>query len=54
MKKIVYFLFLFVFNTAFAQDTLIFKTGEILEVRDATEEELKHGHAHGPDDAHHQ
>jgi FKBP-type peptidyl-prolyl cis-trans isomerase SlyD len=26
---------------------------EVLEVRDATEEELEHGHPHGPDGHHH-
>lgn len=28
-------------------------SGEILEVREATAEEMKHGHAHGPHDHHH-
>jgi len=27
--------------------------GKILEVRDATKEELEHGHAHGPQGHHH-
>lgn len=40
------------FNHPLAGQNLHF-TGEILDVRDATEEELNHGHAHGPNDAHH-
>ncbi len=40
------------FNHPLAGQNLHF-TGEILEVREATEEELSHGHAHGPDDGHH-
>lgn len=31
----------------------LFFTGEVLEVREATEEEMAHGHAHGPDGHHH-
>ena len=26
---------------------------EVLELRDATAEEINHGHVHGPDEAHH-
>ena len=39
-------------NHPLAGETLHFDV-EILEVRDATEEELAHGHAHGPDGHHH-
>jgi FKBP-type peptidyl-prolyl cis-trans isomerase SlyD len=38
------------FNHPLAGDDLFFK-GEVIEVREATEEELKHGHAH-PSGAH--
>jgi FKBP-type peptidyl-prolyl cis-trans isomerase SlyD len=40
------------FNHPLAGMDLYFE-GEILEVRDATVEELAHGHAHGPHDHHH-
>ena len=40
------------FNHPLAGKDLHF-TGEILDVREATEEELKHGHVHGPNDEHH-
>ena len=40
------------FNHPLAGQNLHF-TGEILAVRNATEEELSHGHAHGPHDGHH-
>lgn len=40
------------FNHPLADQQLHF-TGEILEVRDATEEELNHGHAHAPGHDHH-
>ncbi len=40
------------FNHPLAGKTLEFDV-EILEVRDATDEELAHGHAHGPGDGHH-
>ncbi len=40
------------FNHPLAGNQLQFK-GEILEVREATADELAHGHAHGPDDHHH-
>jgi FKBP-type peptidyl-prolyl cis-trans isomerase SlyD len=39
------------FNHPLAGKDLHF-TGEILDVREATEEELSHGHVHGPDDEH--
>jgi FKBP-type peptidyl-prolyl cis-trans isomerase SlyD len=39
-------------NHPLAGETLHFDV-EILEVRDATAEELAHGHAHGPDGHHH-
>lgn len=39
-------------NHPMAGQELHFK-GEILNVRPATEEELSHGHAHGPDGHHH-
>ena len=38
-------------NHPLAGMTLIFK-GDILEVRDATEEEISHGHIHGDHDHH--
>lgn len=34
-------------------DVNLFFTGEILDVRDATKEELEHGHVHGPGGHHH-
>lgn len=40
------------FNHQLAGKTLHF-TGEILEVRPATKEEVDHGHAHGPGGHHH-
>jgi len=40
------------FNHPLAGKTLEFEV-EILDVRDATPEELAHGHAHGPDGHHH-
>ncbi|HML84614.1 MAG TPA: peptidylprolyl isomerase [Bacteroidales bacterium] len=40
------------FNHPLAGQALHF-SGEILELRDATEEELAHGHVHGPDGHHH-
>ena len=40
------------FNHPLAGQDLHFK-GEVLEIREATEEELAHGHAHGPHDHHH-
>lgn len=40
------------FNHPMAGKDLHFK-GEILEVRDATQEELSHGHVHGPGGHHH-
>jgi FKBP-type peptidyl-prolyl cis-trans isomerase SlyD len=39
------------FNHPLAGKDLYF-TGEILEVREASEEEMSHGHAHGPDTEH--
>ena len=39
-------------NHPMAGQELHFK-GNILNVRPATEEELSHGHAHGPDGHHH-
>lgn len=39
-------------NHPLAGETLNFDV-EVLSVRDATEEELEHGHAHGPDGHHH-
>lgn len=39
------------FNHPLAGENLHF-SGEIIEVRDASEEELTHGHAHGPDTQH--
>ncbi len=41
------------FNHPLAGKDLHF-TGEILDIREATEEELSHGHVHGPNDEHHQ
>ena len=35
------------FNHALAGKSLTFNV-EVIEVRDATEEEISHGHAHGP------
>jgi len=40
------------FNHPLAGEELHFK-GEILEVREATAEELDHGHVHGPGGHHH-
>ena len=40
------------FNHPLAGMTLYFE-GKILEVRDASSEELAHGHVHGPHDHHH-
>jgi FKBP-type peptidyl-prolyl cis-trans isomerase SlyD len=40
------------FNHPMAGKTLHF-TGEVIEVREATAEELSHGHAHGPGGHHH-
>ncbi|HEY6161907.1 MAG TPA: peptidylprolyl isomerase, partial [Bacteroidia bacterium] len=40
------------FNHPMAGKDLHF-TGEVLEVRDATQEELAHGHVHGPGGHHH-
>lgn len=40
------------FNHTLAGKTLTF-SGEILEVRQASPEEINHGHAHGPGGAHH-
>ncbi len=40
------------FNHQMAGKTLNFK-GEILEVREATPEEIEHGHVHGPGGHHH-
>lgn len=40
------------FNHKLAGHTLHFK-GEIIEVRDASKEEIAHGHAHGPGGHHH-
>jgi len=40
------------FNHPLAGMNLYFE-GKILEVRDATSEELSHGHVHGPHDHHH-
>lgn len=40
------------FNHPLAGLNLYFE-GKILEVRDATDEELAHGHVHGPDEHHH-
>jgi FKBP-type peptidyl-prolyl cis-trans isomerase SlyD len=40
------------FNHPLAGMDLFFE-GKILEVRDATPEELEHGHAHGPGEHHH-
>lgn len=39
-------------NHPLAGKTLVFEV-DIVEVRQATEEELSHGHAHGPDGHHH-
>jgi len=40
------------FNHALAGKSLTFNV-EIVEIRDATEEEIAHGHAHGPGGHHH-
>ncbi|MBL7903525.1 MAG: FKBP-type peptidyl-prolyl cis-trans isomerase [Bacteroidales bacterium] len=40
------------FNHPMAGKTLYF-TGSILELRDATQEEISHGHVHGPHGHHH-
>ena len=40
------------FNHVMAGKTLNFSV-EVIEVRDATREELSHGHAHGPGGHHH-
>jgi len=40
------------FNHPMAGNTLHF-TGKVIEVREATAEELSHGHAHGPGGHHH-
>jgi len=40
------------FNHPLAGDTLFFK-GEVIDVREATAEELSHGHIHGAHDHHH-
>lgn len=40
------------FNHPLAGQNLFF-SGEILDMRDATEEEMEHGHVHGPDGHHH-
>ena len=40
------------FNSPLAGLDLYFK-GEIIEIREATPEEISHGHAHGPDAHHH-
>lgn len=40
------------FNHPLAGESLHF-SGEILEVRDATAEEIAHGHVHGPHGHHH-
>jgi FKBP-type peptidyl-prolyl cis-trans isomerase SlyD len=40
------------FNHMLAGKTLHF-TGEVVEVREATEEEITHGHVHGPGGHHH-
>lgn len=39
-------------NHALADETLTFDV-EITDIREATEEELAHGHVHGPDEHHH-
>ncbi|MDZ7775166.1 MAG: hypothetical protein U5L09_05880 [Bacteroidales bacterium] len=39
------------FNHPMAGKGLYF-TGHIIDVRDATEEEVEHGHVHGPDSEH--
>ncbi len=39
-------------NHPFAGATLSFEV-EVMDVRDATEEEISHGHVHGPDGHHH-
>ncbi|MGB0791737.1 MAG: peptidylprolyl isomerase, partial [Candidatus Thalassarchaeaceae archaeon] len=41
------------FNHVMAGKTLNFSV-EVIDVRDATREELSHGHAHGPGGAHHE
>jgi FKBP-type peptidyl-prolyl cis-trans isomerase SlyD len=40
------------FNHPMAGNTLHF-TGKVIDVREATAEELSHGHAHGPGGHHH-
>jgi len=40
------------FNHALAGHSLTFNV-EVVEIRDATEEEIAHGHAHGPGGHHH-
>ena len=40
------------FNHKLAGHDLHFK-GEVIDVRDASQEEIAHGHAHGPDGHHH-
>jgi FKBP-type peptidyl-prolyl cis-trans isomerase SlyD len=40
------------FNHALAGQALTFSV-EVVELRDASEEELAHGHVHGPGGAHH-
>lgn len=40
------------FNHPLAGQDLFFR-GQVVDVRDATEEEIEHGHVHGPDGHHH-